>query len=741
MPKIKINEWKGIYTNADENNLNFSLVRDSINFLHKNTYVEFEPYNLQLESIPNPNDFVPGYNWTWETGIYANFINDPMWSPTDSTLPPINNNDNLKRALVLVAKAIDNDKIHRLVFLREEGSSTWRELSQYGDTSGLIKIINYSTEHGFDRSFFTTTIEGKAFFRLSNGIVKLYLPHDCFWIGRLYRTQHIAPNYSTFYRERNGWYIDRLIEPFDVNNQSIINTASGNEVIMYNNPRSGYSFTDSTGPSRRIVFKIDAEFITDQNAVVGRAPVSKYYHGMDNSNYIRSWSYDRHIQCFKYSFVGNMPIYPGSVPGGISNWPGLGGSPEYWYFPVFYYNNNFFYIPIFFIENIGISGSDWLTLSQQNPTQAGWSWSGMVCRDTNDNRFDIGWPAYFIHKDLFNSLNLITTESQKVSDIGLTNNYNTLYTVVTAVLDNREEVVVHYERIPFDFSSTSVPKFAVKFHSPTMPYNCNYRVTRFRLYAGFKGKEKANTRELEMVKDWNLLEKDNDIIKEVYLTENSYTGILFSENTGISFDLEKPESYRIITGFRDIITDSNISIGLATGDYGNLYHSTVGGGNLQPNLLYYDNVIPLEKPNINVAVGAINNRLFVISVDGMTVLEIVNQETGELQFIAKRTLEYGVNNRENVLQTTAGVVLYTPLGIYITNGFEHKLLSEPINNIVIKNYNTGKIYYNNYKQELYFRPTYSEDLYRFNFLYQTWDKLDKTVIYETLAQNMTEVET
>ena len=216
MPKIKIKDWQGLFTDVDENDTRLELARVSTNWRHEPGYIQFEPRFLSAQSgLPT---LLTGF--TWEIGIYCVLSSDELTDATAAVATSYN-------CLVLVAKALDSGTYYRRIHLYD--GTNWHELAKNSaDISGIDIENDDNTANppvmpaDFPNSYFSTTLDQKAFFVIERGRAKLFLPHQSFWIGRIERTT--LQSYLT----HSDWYIDRLVEPFKVGDQGIL---YGNAVV------------------------------------------------------------------------------------------------------------------------------------------------------------------------------------------------------------------------------------------------------------------------------------------------------------------------------------------------------------------------------------------------------------------------------------------------------------------------------------------------------------------------------
>lgn len=731
MPEIKINKWLGIYQNIDENNLNFDYIKDGSNFLNKETYTEYIPRNIINYTLPNISLAFPGRTWSWETGKFC-FIYDDIFYNNDpeTPAPPINP---LKKCLILVAKTYDsiNLKYHRLVYLQDLSNGTWYELSKNGtNQGGLILIENHDGANNFDNSLFSTSIDGQVIINNNNGVIKLYFPHDTFIIN--YYRRRLYYYGSTKSPNVTGWYIDRIVEQFDRINTSLLYYSDNQWVPIYYNPAAKFNSNFYCNSLRRIQYKLDYTILSNQNQIVGEVTLTKTDNGEVTNIKVPTVGAG-YVVCKarKYTFTYNsITVSQQMIPGFYPYWPSASYinnnnvTLDSFYFPISA-AGTYYLLPIPFIETIGISGSDWLSLSNANPGDAGWDWDGAFIQRADGGTHLLTWPVYYITPALFNSLTLIWTKEGKISDIGFENKYAKIFNIITGVINEQDEVIIDYSEIPIALDTTTYPKFAIEYKNPTIPYNHNRNLTRIRIYLGLQGRNKLDTVEPEMIKEYNLLDPVNDITKFFVATTKSWSGFTLANNIGISFDTEYPDKHQLITGLRAVTTDSNITLALQNNNYANIYYSAVGGGNLQSNVIYKQNVIPFDIPDTILGIASINNKFIAVGKEGLRIINIVNPETGALQFTYHKTLPFTINNSKDIINTTSGIVIHTKQGIYITNGYEHQLISEPINNVVKTYYSTAKIFYSSQRQELYYLVPSLSKIYFYSFEYKTWNSIDK----------------
>ena len=67
------------------------------------------------------------------------------------------------------------------------------------------------------------------------------------------------------------------------------------------------------------------------------------------------------------------------------------------------------------------------------------------------------------------------------------------------------------------------------------------------------------------------------------------------------------------------------------------------------------------------------------------------------------------------------VIIHTRKGIYVTDGYKTKLISQAINDLVERNYSLSNIRYNPVLHEVYYSSTANDSFYRYKFEYDSWE--------------------
>jgi len=327
---------------------------------------------------------------------------------------------------------------------------------------------------------------------------------------------------------------------------------------------------------------------------------------------------------------------------------------------------------------------------------AGYVTSGSVLK-TGGGSINVMGDLCYITEVAFEALTLEWTEAGRIKHIGFDVGPTAWSIVATAVYDDREEVIIEYQEGVIDLDP-AVTKFAFDINHIIIPYDFNKRTTRYRFYIKLYDADGQIQLDFDMCQDFDLFEDINNMMSNFYISQSSTqegVGINLAANIGIAFDEKKPQTHVIVSGFRDITTSQGISIGLKIDDYINVYYSALGGGNLMPDLVYLQALLPVYAETIVNAVASINDKFGAFTNNTLYLIRVV-EETGLLVFTMTGVLEFGVKNRQDIAVIQGGVVINTQHGIYSTTGFQSNLLSEPIDDIVRTYYNTSTIFYNKF---------------------------------------------
>jgi len=755
MPKVKIKEFKGIATNFDENDVKLEVFNGSLNVRHRGSFAEVEPRQLAEYNLPDPNaEFgIYGYNFEWETGIYCILSGDKFKSTSDRILAGDKYN-----VLVLVAKAYKDNKYHRLIYLRDftnPGLNYWIELSKYGaNEDTFVSIVNHRPadlgEDRFSNSFFSTELDGEAFFKTDRGNLKLYLPHDAFWIGKWNRkikvyNADINEWDGTIGTKPNGegvhqWYIDRLVEPFDQNAIGMIGDT--NHLFC--------------APGRRLGWRGEVTVATDID--LEQREINYIGNSGDPGLWGALKDHDGFRKVKAYAFDGWFKDDYSKVPATINfafSSPVIAQEPEWE--SLFLYGatcewpggNEGIAIPIKFFDYYGIYNP--ITGEDIDPSTLGWHRSldantydnYAVKKYFNDGTYGgatVPWTWYenstINYFEIYGTgfwhlpLNTIWTTrpvlsfrykgSGTVSEKGFDITNREFALVVTALLDDRDEVVVSAKKyvVPPTINSKWIPLVKnIKIPVTDM----NLRVTRYRYY--FKLRTDVD---FDLVKEHDFIkatEVEGPIADFFTVYPDTRSDIYLSTNIGFLLNENRFYDYQPLTGFKSAAIKDRISVAIATGDYAGAFYNVVGGGNIQSDVILTQNRLLIPNSASIVAVSTVSDTILLVT-DKETFLIKPDEALGQLVFSIRDTLEYGIKDRNDLVEMKGAIILHTRKGIFITDGYKTKSLSEPIDDIIFNNYANGNIRYNPVLHELYYFINTTETFYRYRFQDQVWESIN-----------------
>jgi hypothetical protein len=688
MAKIKINEIKSIYTNIDENDSSLDLVRTSINLKHLKGFAKAEPRHLAQYDIPDLQNWFGESGWTWETGVYCTLTNDLF-----AVTPAAAKYD----SLVLIAKKGPDTNIYsRSIFWKALDGGPWYEVTKEGN-------VNH---HLISRTFLRTSKVGKTFFQIENGRLKIYMPHDCFWLGFIHRDSNFD------YLDYAGIYCDRLVESFNYNDQRIrlYDLFDSNVIPPGTEPQ--YVTCAST---RRLGIKYNLSYNQEQTYGVEEVPASIVIPPAIGYWYHNDQQQGPEFIMWTYQFKDDEGLY--ISPEDNQVWFGAGGTERpnsYWM--IHDAGTTELVIPRHLAKQLIPVGTTWENIADYG------DWNVSVVSGS----FEVQ-DAWKIATATFNAQEWhYSTTVALISESGFDDTEEKEFAmIVTAVLDDREEIIIQSRKE--EAYLPDLGNYAIVVKDIYVPVNINKRVTRLKFYHKIINVSTDYTLHKEI--DLLDLDAEQPYNASFQLSHFTDTGITLAENIAFLYDEKKPEAYKLRVGFRSFVTESGVSVGLSNDDYTRAYYSVLGGGQLQPDIVYSQNLIPISGVSNMNAVSSINDR-FGVFTDNTLYIVTSEQIAGALVFEVRETTNLGVKNYQDVANIQGGVIVNTANGIFITSGTDQVSLSEPINDFVKDNFSTSSIFYNKYFNELYYRPDQDhEDLYRFRFEDKTWERLNVSMYY------------
>jgi hypothetical protein len=687
MAKLSFKQIDGEVTNYDSSDLKPSTATLVENLCIKNGFLEANlPKGMIMQQDPKTNksinidyDHLPrlGNNWEWETGTFCKLSSDLL----SKEYEPFENN-----FLVLIAVKEDDGEYIRQVWAKKWTETTgeyWMRLVYIEadeENYGSIRIT---------QDMLTTSTEGKTFFINENGILKIYMPHDCFWLGYINRDYQVSSNWTI--SNINDLYFDRLVEPINLGDMTVT-TNDNSELVCVEGKRLGID--------------LDIEAIDETSDVV-----------IESNNLIK-FVYLREDKYNTGDSTNVVKIYSAIYQGGTRDGEAMKNT---FIEPYPGYNS---YEWCFYQEG-GDAGSDSWLIPTEVTKMIKWNGSGWDPFTNNVNNPYISENGHRLNTPYINFYSLtelsITSltyvdiiASGDIEETGISSSIKASNIVVTGVLDKTTELILYHNLVTYLGSASKYGLYG----SLTLPVDINKRLTDIKFY--FKNQDLDD---YYLVKTIDLLSDDDQTYSKFLITNSEIesSGTTLSSQIAYAFDEDKKSEYKVLTGFRAFTTQQGVSLGLTPSDTSNIYYSILGGGNLQPDLVYKENILDMTFDKAITALRSLSTNLIAFTNSSMHIIRVDNVNES-LIFSSIDTLELGVKNSYDVSQIQGGVVVNTPVGIFITDGYNKKWLSEEINSELEENYSNSSIMYNPYKQEVYWWVNDGElRIRKYSFEWQRWN--------------------
>ena len=683
MSILKYKIPKSVVTNIDSSDANLEVAAELMNMKAQQGYLEGKTVSWgNEESMPD----LPG--WSIETGIYA-YISTDQYSVDVKAIKTYR-----VRLLVYLLDGTPNNAFTRKVMYKEEGDQVWLDVASLCTDWG-----QGSTETQFTTAYMGTDVEGKTLLINEDGVVKIYMPHDTFWFGRLKRSIDISKDKGKL-DIAEGYYLERLVEPINLLQQPSIenNLLAGNERLGINfqvkqssdvTPDIGAPCTFTLeGSSKPAWEDLESYFLTTSYSAVDDTTGDDILNDMVGAGIYGGgtpiWGF---IQQYDDSGVyQNKLIAPISITKRFSPTGGWGGiSTEVDTDTVYgmYHQKGR-------IDPDGHPDPDYempLKLANYTPDTKvlliddtalpGTGWQSLIAGELDDGG---GWGGE-------------TTQVQAL---------DVLYTLM---LDYKTEIIVAYSRFePLVDRDNPAYSLAVTI---TLPENINKRVTNLKVYVKEVIWSNENL-DYEEVKNFDLQSSKTPF----YYTFNVYSVDLSGRSlfnaTNFFFEDDKPEKYRIINKVEDRAISRGYSICTSNEYRITPFHCAIGNGQIMTDLFYLTTAILTSLEGTIIALESTEGKLFAIT-EKSTYLIHVGQLAGYPTFDILEQLEYGIKFRHDAIKVQGGILLFTIDGIFLTNGQQSQLISRDINNILEYDYydrdkDKPSIFYNSYEHQLLYVP-------------------------------------
>lgn len=709
---IRINKFEGLYTNYDENNLKPELFIKSENYKHTKGKLIPIPEEVSISELPDVDAFHNEDPSTWELEDYI------ICDLTNDVIP-----ENISVAVYRIHFAIfkrsyvDGSKTYyvRDCWFKNDGTSLWYELSSNGNLANIpLKVFEASETDPIERygdKILTTDIDGKVFTVQHDGVLKIYMPHDCFWFGRITRVNKFK-KYSQSY---NQFYLDRILEPYYGGTALMnLNTTTWDYTNLDKRRLSADFFlkTTTTGtitaddtvliyPTKQLV---EARVrITDPPFFGPKIFMAAYTPVIDSKN--------NTVEFFNPAGIYANVLINANVS--LEN-----------HFAFYLHPNHSSYQIAFHAEyfnNITVKYRD---------TGAIFNLASRLSADIPALRVDgdptpfnippamVGTTGFYLFNEseiVGGNLEFTLAGEQQIADVGFASSLNEVKIIITAQLDNREEIVLIKKNM--NVINGGNP-FAFLIETLQIPIDNNLRVTRYFIYLKFNGEI-----DYQQYKEFITAEDGFGAAVGKYISTLDATGIYLTQTIGFAFTEEK-DNYQVKNQFLDYIVNNGFGLALYRNDSLNVYRSTFGRGKIMPDLFYPDNRIDIEGVTFVKKLLTIGSHIGLVTSVKMVIIQ-VQVVNNTLVFDTQDALPYGIVDREDALEIQGGAIIKTQEGIFLTDGFQVRdKISEAINDLVIGS--TTKMFYNPIKHELYWIYTTTPVKYnRYRFDEKVWETIVK----------------
>ncbi|MDP4194808.1 MAG: hypothetical protein Q8940_07155 [Bacteroidota bacterium] len=682
---VKLTEFNGLYTNIDENDLKFELFRESVNFRHEQGFAQFEPHTFVKfdRCFPLPE----GYRW--EKGCIATLTSDPLSESMD-----------IKSYEVFVMVCIKNHMISgemyydRKIFMSEYGSDVF-----YGLFSEDKNPLPNCKIKQADLCEFQ--MDQEVHFLNVDGVLKIYLPHMSFWLGRLERTLYKAD--LSFPNPINGFYFDRLVEPYD-------------PLLLYTSYDNGDMTKPLCYPGRRIGLSCTISIDDNQTSTVNERPIDVTYQGTrrGHTTGIGSAWFTHYVFSLVDKDSGEI-ISPYQIIGNT-----LYTIPPYQqYFEVYPQSDMdscWFYkqkdaeimlIPTGY--NSFIKFADGNKLSDLYGVL-----TDPIVQDDTEVTGSFYWISFAQFQADVTSRGMVYY-GEVISSSGFENTIKSFDILATATLDNKSEIIIYKNTLA---TQTTQPYFAIKVSNCYLAQDSNARITKLRFYI-----KALSYLDYKLAKTFDFLDPKCSSIVNFYIYSSAVEDIMLTQMIGFAFDKKSEKYYRLLTGLRDIAYERGYSLSLSSTNISSVYYSAIGQGKLMTDIFYSTSIVERLGLNKVNAISSTNGKFIAMDSYKSSVISVSGDNVEPVIDIVD-DLEYGVKSKKDVAKTQTGLVINTLKGIFMTNGFEKQKISEPINDIVEVNFSSGYIYYNPIKQELIYFPYATDKPYRYRFERQKWEQIN-----------------
>jgi len=690
MSIIKYKIPKSVVTNIDTADAGIQVAAELMNMKSERGYLEGKVAEWDSTGgFPNPS----GYEL--ETGIYA-YISTDQYSIDIKAIK-------VYKVLVLVYVIQQASRYKRKVYYQEDGG-IWVDVETR--CTDWAQEFTPTTEDKFTEAYLTSEIDGKTLLMNEDGVVKIYMPHDSFWLGRLKRS--IDVNDDTERLEiPEEYYFEKLVEDVDLKTGMVGNMTYEDYNLARTTARLG----------------ILAGFETNPDDAVGSGPVVTFTQIAAGKPLFYESDQDKWFLTISYTLkdADNIPI---PCPLEATRY---GGGSKWWGFRPEYTGN---------IDEPGTTTGDlFFPLEIKNYLTPGDGWDAITTErkvrpittaKVHNQDGLCTWLNAWEEEEFV--LEMASTEiaaqtwyytGNAVADAEIGWSAQQIAFVITCMLDYKTEIMLqHHAYTPAANRANTDYSVGITLN---LPDNINKRITNIKVYAKelFAG---INNLDYEEVKSFDLQapeESTTPVYKKFSVWSASLTGRTLYNATNFLLENKRLENYRIINKIEDRAIARGFAICISNEYRVTPFHCGIGNGQIMTDLFYLSTAILTAFEGTIVALESTESKLFAIT-ERSTYLVHVTDINGYPAFSVLEQLEYGIRFRHDAIKVQGGVVLYTLDGIFLINGQQSQLVSSDINDVLEDDYATRddgqpSIFYNSYQHQLYYIPQYYKPIdYIFN---------------------------
>jgi len=280
---------------------------------------------------------------------------------------------------------------------------------------------------------------------------------------------------------------------------------------------------------------------------------------------------------------------------------------------------------------------------------------------------------------------------------------NQTYWFYSYLLDDGSEIVMDSK---FETESSSSLYYGYNIKDLVFPTELSTRIMSFRLYIKNK---LTDPYQLVFEHSFYINNANN---QSRFLTGLSLSGIYSLQTIGTNDPIKNKSLYTPIRMFEDFIFSNGLMI-IISGT--NVLYPIIANGKLT-KIYYPINVIPEVEGNNLININGI---LGIRKNDRISLINITSED-GLLIFNIKDEMGLVTKDRYDIVETPDGVILHTNAGIYATDGQNLSLLSEPINDKVIKGFNDSNIFYDVLARTLWYINDLEETVFIYSFDNNSW---------------------